>query len=208
MDGVTAGLKGGSKLLGTGGVQGFCGRVPEPSCGIPGRFLGARPGVWRVLPNIVKGVWVSAKPALTFKLIKTHLNMPSATFLWHMVDATGRYPCVEKVKANMEKEYPEADVTTVRSFIGMTQYYRNYISDYANKVAPLHALTRKGVNVPASWPEKHERAADTLKKDLSMRLSLPDEREQQSAVSGACGCMPECCCNRMTRGRLAACPGH
>ena len=44
--------------------------------------------------------------------------------------------------------------------------YRNYIHDYANKVAPLHALTRKGVNVPASWTEEHERAVAILKEDL------------------------------------------
>ena len=44
--------------------------------------------------------------ALTFMLTKTLLNRPSATFLGHMVDATGRYSCVEKVKAIMEKEYP------------------------------------------------------------------------------------------------------
>ena len=49
--------------------------------------------------------------ALTFKLTKTHLNMPNVTFLVHIVDATGSYPCVEKVKAVMEKEYPKTDVT-------------------------------------------------------------------------------------------------
>ena len=87
--------------------------------------------------------------ALTFKLTKTHSNMPSATFLGYMVNATGRYPCVENLKTTMEKEYPKADVTAVRSFIGITLYYRNYIHDYTNKVAPLHALIRKGVNVPA-----------------------------------------------------------
>ena len=63
---------------------------------------------------------------------KTHLNMPSATFLGHMIDESGRYPCVEKVKAVMEKDYPKTDTTAVRSFIGMTLYYRNYIHDYAN----------------------------------------------------------------------------
>ena len=64
--------------------------------------------------------------ALTFKLAKTHLNMPSATFLGHHMDATGRYPCVEKVKAIMEKAYPKEDVTAVRSFIGMTLYSEFY----------------------------------------------------------------------------------
>lgn len=54
---------------------------------------------------------------LTFNLAKTHLNMPCAAFLGHMVDATGRYPCVEKVKAIMEMEYPKSDVTAVRKFM-------------------------------------------------------------------------------------------
>ena len=83
-----------------------------------------------------------------------------------MVDESGRYPCVEKVKAIMEKDYSKTDVTAVQSFIGMTLYYRNYIYDYANKVPPLDALTRKGVNLPDSWTEEHTKAVDILKEDL------------------------------------------
>ena len=123
--------------------------------------------------------------SLTFKMVKTHLNMPKATFLGHMVDADGRYPCVEKVKAIMEKDYPKEDVTAVRSFIGMTLYYRNYIYDYANKVAPLHALTRKGVNVSASWTEEHARAVDALKEDLCLHpclMSVDNSRPFQVRV--------------------------
>lgn len=53
--------------------------------------------------------------------------MPIVTFLGnHMIDESGRYPCVEKVKVLMEKDYPKSDTTPVRSFIGMTLYYRNY----------------------------------------------------------------------------------
>ena len=87
---------------------------------------------------------------LTFKLKKTHLNMPYAVFLGHAMDEEGRYPSLEKVRAIMEKDYPR-DVTGVRSFIGMTLYYRNYVHDYAEKIAPLHALTRKGVDVAETW---------------------------------------------------------
>ena len=104
---------------------------------------------------------------LTFKLKKTHLNMPCTAFLGHMIDESGRYPSPEKVKAIMEKGYPKEDVTAVRSFIGMTLYYRNYIYDYANKVAPLNELTRKGVCIPEVWSERHEQAVDQLKEDLS-----------------------------------------
>jgi hypothetical protein len=103
---------------------------------------------------------------LTFKLKKTHLNMERASFLGHVVEAQGRYPSPEKIKAVMEKAYPKKDATEVRCFIGMTLYYRNYIHDYAEKVAPLHALTRKGVSVPDTWGHEHEQAVDTLKEDL------------------------------------------
>jgi hypothetical protein len=103
---------------------------------------------------------------LTFKLKKTHLNMPKATFLGHTVEASGRYPSPEKVKAILEKAYPNKDTTAVRSFIGMTLYYRNYISDYSEKIAPLHALTRKGVVVSSEWSKVHEDAVDVLKEDL------------------------------------------
>jgi hypothetical protein len=103
---------------------------------------------------------------LTFKLKKTHLNMPKAAFLGHTVEAAGRCPSPEKVKAIMEKAFPSRDTTDVRSFIGMTLYYRNYIHDYAEKIAPLHALTRKGVVVSAVWGKIHEEAVDILKEDL------------------------------------------
>ena len=61
--------------------------------------------------------------------------MPSATILGHMVDSMGTYPCVEG-EGQHEKEYPKADVTAVRSFMGMT-----------NEVLTLHSLNRKGVKM-------------------------------------------------------------
>lgn len=102
-----------------------------------------------------------------------------------MVDATGKYPCAEKEKAIMEKEYLMTDITSVRSFIGMTLYNRNYIHNYANKKAPLHALTRKEVNVLVLWTVKHERA-DTLKEDMCSNPCLMNMDNQP-----ACGCRPE-----------------
>jgi hypothetical protein len=88
---------------------------------------------------------------LTFKLKKTQLSMEKASFLGHVVEAQGRYPSPEKIKAIMEKAYPRKDATEVRCFIGMTLYYRNCIHDYAAKIAPLHALTRQEIVVPDVW---------------------------------------------------------
>ena len=92
---------------------------------------------------------MSAGPSTNLQVDQDPPELAKCHFLGHMVDATGSYPCVEKVKAIMEKVYTNADMTAVRSFIGISLYFQNYIHDYANKVAPLHALTRQGVNVPA-----------------------------------------------------------
>ena len=77
---------------------------------------------------------------LTFKLKKTHLNMPCVTFLGHMIDESGRYPCVEKVKAIMEKDYPKTDTIAVSSFIGMTLFTTGTTSMITPSRLPLSTL--------------------------------------------------------------------
>jgi hypothetical protein len=109
---------------------------------------------------------------LTFKRSKMHLNQDKIVFLGHMVDSTGRYPSPKAVEAITKQAYPKADQTAVRSFIGQTLYYRHYIEGYADKVGPLHALTRKGVEVPMVWGKEHEEAVDQLKEDLTSLLCL------------------------------------
>jgi hypothetical protein len=97
---------------------------------------------------------------ITFKLTKTHINFPSMAFLGHVIDETGRYPNPEKIKAIMEQDYPNQDTTAVRSFIGQTSYYRNYTYDYANKIAPLNAMVKKGVILNDAWGPEQIAAVD------------------------------------------------
>jgi len=104
---------------------------------------------------------------LTLKRSKMHLNQDKMVFLGHMLDESGRYPSPKAVEAIMNQEYPKVDQTAVRSFIGQTLYYRNYIHDYADKIGALHKLTRKGVNVPKEWGPEHEAAVDQIKEDLT-----------------------------------------
>ena len=72
-----------------------------------------------------------------------------------MMDVTGRY--------HHGKGVPQSGCDCSEELHRDDLYYRTYILDYANTVASLHALTRMGVNLPASWTEEHERAVDTLK---------------------------------------------
>ena len=107
------------------------------------------------------------KSGLTFKLAKCHFDYPEIEFLGHCIDKNGRYPSKKAVEAIVELAYPCEDQTAVRSFVGMTLYYKDYIHGYADIVAPLHALTKKGVEVKARWGEEHRIAVDRLKQALT-----------------------------------------
>ena len=67
--------------------------------------LGTQSGVWRALLDIEEGIWVSTGRSTDLLVDQDTLEHANTTFLGHMVNATGRYPCVTKVKAIMEEEY-------------------------------------------------------------------------------------------------------
>ena len=64
--------------------------------------------------------------------------------------------------------------TEVKSFLGVAQYWRKFISNFSSIAAPLHALT--GLNKVFQWGGKHQKAFDTLKEKISTTpiLALPD----------------------------------
>ena len=80
---------------------------------------------------------------------------------------------------NVEKiEYAERPQTKrdVRSFLGVTGYYRDYIPHYAAIAAPLTDLTKKGFTRIVQWGVVHENAFKALKSSLISApiLKIPD----------------------------------
>ena len=63
-------------------------------------------------------------------------------FLGHVVSADGIYVDPQKVKVVTNWEQPTT-VTEVRSFLGLTGYYRIFIEGFSKIAGPLHCLTRK-----------------------------------------------------------------
>jgi hypothetical protein len=57
------------------------------------------------------------------------------------------------------------DVHTLRSFIGLCNYYRIYVQDFSTIIHPLYALLKK--DVTWTWSEKAQKTFDTLKEKLS-----------------------------------------
>jgi len=67
------------------------------------------------------------------------------TFLGHVVSESGTRPDLGKIEAVLHFPQPRT-LTNVRSFLGLTGYYRKYIKSYARLAAPLFELTRKDVD--------------------------------------------------------------
>ena len=69
---------------------------------------------------------------------------------------------------------PPKTATEVRSFLGLTGYYRRYVKGFAAIASPLHALTRK--DVVFHWSAECQAAFDRLKHLLTTSpiTALPD----------------------------------
>jgi hypothetical protein len=62
----------------------------------------------------------------------------------HVVSKEGIRPDLGKIEAVLH--FPTSkNVTSVRSFLGLTGYYRKYVRGYSSLAGPLFELTRKDV---------------------------------------------------------------
>ena len=91
---------------------------------------------------------------------------------FHSVDFVGHHVGDEKIQTQNDKIEKVKNapipltVTQVRSFLGLTGYYRKFINNYASIAAPLTDLTKKGNPTKVIWNEKSNRAFEELKEAL------------------------------------------
>lgn len=114
---------------------------------------------------------------IKLKLVKCIFGATSIKCLGHIVGGGEVKPDPEKLVAIARMPRP-FDVRTLRSFLGMIGYYRQYIDDYSDITAPLSRLTRK--NVPFEWCDECQAAFDRLKHIVTHEpvLRLPDFNKQ------------------------------
>ncbi len=87
----------------------------------------------------------------------------SIVFLGHVVSREGTKPDPGKIDAVLRFPAPKT-VTNVRSFLGLTGYYRKYIRAYSRMAGPLFELTKK--DVMFVWDQNCQRAFDDMKRAL------------------------------------------
>ena len=88
---------------------------------------------------------------LELKPEKCRLMQRSVSFLGHVVSGNGIATDPEKTKMVSESSVPTS-VKEVRSFLGLTGYYRHSVKDYAYIAIPLNRLMKK--DQPFIWTDE------------------------------------------------------
>ena len=125
--------------------------------------------------HIRKVLEVLRKEKLYAKLSKCDFNKTEVPFLGHIVGRHGIRVNPKKIETVANWPIP-ADVTQLRQFLGLTNYFRKFIRGYSTLTAPLHNLTHKGTDFRTSWSDSHTALFNQLKETLTTSpvLALPD----------------------------------
>jgi transposase InsO family protein len=96
-------------------------------------------------------------------LEKSSFGKKSVEFLGHIFDETG--VSIKEDYKQAIAEWPQLeDKTDVNQFLGLVNYFKNWITDYADICVPLNALRKK--DAPWQWTEVHQQAFQKLKDAL------------------------------------------
>ena len=98
------------------------------------------------------------------KFSKCEFWLIEVRFLGHVVLASGVSVNPEKVEVVMSWERPKS-VFEIRSFLGLTGYYRRFIEDFSRITASMTRLTQKEVTF--KWDDRCEEAFQELKRRLT-----------------------------------------
>ncbi len=133
---------------------------------------------------------------------KCHLCKAQLPFLGHIVSNDGIAPDPSKITAVENMERPK-NATEVRTFLGLTNYYRRFMKGYAEMAAPLNALTSKNAEKASQfiWSPKCELAFLLLKKAMmtALVLSFLDYECPFELYTNTSQWWARCCHNMMMR---------
>ena len=111
----------------------------------------------------LKAVLQALKDAgLTLKMPKCAFMQP-VTYCGYIVSKDGVKPMTQNVEAVYNAPSP-TNITELRSFLGMVNYYNAYLKDLTVQSDPLHKLLRK--DVKWAWTKDCQRAFEDIKQAL------------------------------------------
>ena len=97
---------------------------------------------------------------LRLKRKKCHFFQTEITYLGHLITAGEVRPLPQKVEAITKFPAP-TKVKELQSFVGLANYYRDFVPNMSRIVSPLTKLTKK--DVPFIWTTETQAAFDKIK---------------------------------------------
>ena len=114
------------------------------------------------------------KANLQLRRDKCHFGYKRIEFLGHLLSGKGIRP-LPSIVGKIEQQARPTDVKRLRSFLGLVNYYRDFLPNMAETAVPLYRLTQKGVQW--KWNQECENSYQALSKALTnnpITLAYPD----------------------------------
>ena len=120
-----------------------------------------------------------SRAGLKLNPTKTTLASREVVYLGYVISECGIKPNPKKISAVMNLK-PPTTAKEVRTFLGLTGYYRRFVPVYAAIVEPLYALTRAGTVFV--WGDRERAAFDLLKQRLCEAPTLAYPRRDRKNI--------------------------
>ena len=112
--------------------------------------------------------------------------LPSVEYLGHLITAQGLQPSTDKVEA-VQKAPPPQDVSQLKSFLGLVNYYGKFLPDLSSVLAPLYSLLQK--ETEWKWGMDQQKAFAEVKQLLTSDCLLV-HYDQDKELLLACDASP------------------
>jgi len=182
-------------------------RLPFGISAAPAIFQRTIEGILRGIPNVsvyLDDILVSGKTeeehiqrldtvltrleeaGLQLKQKKCSFMMKSVEYLGHQISAEGLRPTKEKVRAVTDAPPPQ-DVSQLRAFLGLINYYAKFLPQLSSTLAPLYQLLAK--QAKWTWGPPQKKAFQEAKSQLTSANVLVHYNPQQEVIL-ACDASP------------------
>eukprot|EP00731_Ephydatia_muelleri_P013921 Em0007g1231a len=141
--------------------------------------------VGRLKENTESSVGETAASGFRLKFAKCVSNAPSVEYLGYAITASSVRP-TDKVSALLKAPAPK-NMTELKSFLGMLNYYRKFLPHIALTLAPLHSLMQK--NKSWMWGGEQQAAFGKVK-DLLTSTEVLVHYDPERKLLLACDALP------------------